>query len=248
MTQHSAQDFIDRQRHSAPVVIFASPLTEMDALRRELHARGVAFTEIVLGMGKLEARDRFAALRDMTGHATLPQVFIHGAFAGGAEAALHDPRLLTSRTDTLAIQRLARLLAYAGILPMLLLTLLLFHPPLHAWAGRALSAYAAVILAFVGALHWARIVFGRRVEKKPSQGVALVVSVLPALLAFGTLVDGVPVVSRLCLLLAGFMLLCAYERRLGQYGPAWFLRMRLHLGYGMGLLLAAAVAAMLFAA
>ena len=50
-------------------------------------------------------------------------------------------------------RRLARALAYAGVLPPWLGLALHFAAP-HAWAGFATVAYAAIIVSFVCGMHW----------------------------------------------------------------------------------------------
>jgi glutaredoxin-related protein len=72
----------------ARVVIFRSGLTDTRRLVNQLEAAGVAYCEITMGMGSPVERDRFHRLREWTGWSLLPQVFVDGEFAGGADDLL----------------------------------------------------------------------------------------------------------------------------------------------------------------
>ena len=76
----------------ARVVIFRSNLTDTRSLRIWLDQRGIDYREITMGMGSGAERDRFHRLREWTGWPLLPQVFLDGAFVGGADE-------LQARTD-----------------------------------------------------------------------------------------------------------------------------------------------------
>lgn len=76
------------------------------------------------------------------------------------------------------------LLGYGGLIPFVALAAALRGNPAHqgAWAY-ALITYGAVILSFVGALHWA---FAMRQEAAAARG-RFVWSVIPALVAWAAL-------------------------------------------------------------
>ncbi|WP_070988142.1 glutaredoxin [Halofilum ochraceum] len=75
---------------SARVVIFRSNLTDTRSLIAHLEREGIGYREITMGMGSGVERDRFHRLRDWTDWPLLPQVFVDGAFVGGAEEALES--------------------------------------------------------------------------------------------------------------------------------------------------------------
>lgn len=79
---------IARLAACARVVIFRSGLTDTRRLVQCLEGAGIDFREITMGMGSANERDRFHRLRDWTGWALLPQVFVDGAFVGGADELL----------------------------------------------------------------------------------------------------------------------------------------------------------------
>ena len=75
---------------SARVVIFRSNLTDTRSLIAHLEREGIGYREITMGMGSGVERDRFHRLRDWTDWPLLPQVFVDGAFVGGAEEAIES--------------------------------------------------------------------------------------------------------------------------------------------------------------
>ncbi len=119
-------------------------------------------------------------------------------------------------------------LGYGGLIPFVGLAaavLLQWHPEL---ARRALLSYGAVILSFVGALHWG---FAMTV---PSLDAAertrlFAWSTVPALLAWPALL--VSTAWGAVILVAGFLAHYLQDRRLArsQAFPAWFLPLRLRL-------------------
>ena len=128
--------------------------------------------------------------------------------------------------------RIAALLGYGGLLPFGALALLLVLGGAHSarwWP--MLLAYGAVILSFVGALHWgfAMALPGLgAVERQRLYGW----SVVPALAAWPALLWAAPAAA--LLLVAGFGAHYAQDRRLlvahgGGALPAWYLPLRMRL-------------------
>lgn len=67
-------------------------------------------------------------------------------------------------------RQLAHRLAYAGLLPFVLGCLLIWlvvHPEAHAFVSLALSAYAALIISFLGGIQWG-LSFARGLPLRPS--------------------------------------------------------------------------------
>lgn len=120
-------------------------------------------------------------------------------------------------------------LGYGGLLPFLVLPVVAWFDPHHPfWWLDALAAYGAVILAFVGALHWA---FAMTLpELPPSRRTALYIwSTLPALIAWPSLM--LTPVAAYPLLIIGFLLHLVQDRRLINIAdvPAWYLPLRIRL-------------------
>ncbi len=77
-----------------------------------------------------------------------------------------------------------QLLGYSGLLPFVGITLLLLSKPYHqAYWQHALLSYGAVILTFVGALHWAFAMQARDIAHTIQRNL-YVWSVIPSLAAW----------------------------------------------------------------
>ena len=124
-------------------------------------------------------------------------------------------------------------LGYGGLLPFAALALLLWLEPARGAAlwWPALLAYGAVILSFVGALHWGFALALPGLDAARRQGL-YVWSVVPALVAWPALLWAAP--GAAVLLVAGFALHWLQDRRLVAQGaatalPAWYLPLRTQL-------------------
>lgn len=115
---------------------------------------------------------------------------------------------------------LAQRLGYAGLLPFVLGALLIWVvlPEAHPYVTLALSAYAAVIISFLGGVHW-----GLAMRQDTPTATPLIWGVVPSLLAW-TAVMMVPASG---LVIQGLVLLICYfvDRRLYpvQGVAAWLL-------------------------
>lgn len=116
-------------------------------------------------------------------------------------------------------QQLAIGLGLAGLLPFVAGFLLVSQTAWLNEGSRLVISYGAVILAFVGAIHWPLALLHN------TRG-SLVFSVLPALLGFAALM--LPVMQALLLLAAAFSLCAAVDVLPGRF-PAWYRRLRLLL-------------------
>lgn len=120
-------------------------------------------------------------------------------------------------------------LGYGGLLPFVGMALLVHLEPQTAGLGlRALIGYGAVILSFVGALHWgfAMIACGLDANRRAR---AYSWSVVPALLAWPSLL--LPAHQGALLLVLGFVLHLVQDRRLARHArlPGWYLPLRWRL-------------------
>jgi hypothetical protein len=113
----------------------------------------------------------------------------------------------------------------AGLLPFLACALLplatdtVWHP----LQQQALVAYGALILTFVGAIHWG---IALMVPRQPAAGACFAWSVVPALWGWCALFPSF--VVSLALLGAGFIVQLAVDYRVAAvFGlPAWYLELR----------------------
>jgi hypothetical protein len=120
-------------------------------------------------------------------------------------------------------------LAYGGLLPFIALAILQGADSARAsWWLAALVGYGAVILSFVGALHWGIAMTALTLDARQRR-VAFGWSVLPALIAWGAIVLSGR--GAALMLLSGFVLHWIQDIRLsGPAGlPAWYLPLRVRL-------------------
>ena len=128
-----------------------------------------------------------------------------------------------------ALPRSVAWLSYGGLIPFVALTAAFLLDPHHSllWSD-ALIGYGAVILSFVGALHWA---FAMTLPDLTEQQrtARFVWSVVPALLAWPALLGDATMAS--FLLVPGFVAHYLQDKRLAhsQTLPDWYLPLRLHL-------------------
>jgi hypothetical protein len=129
----------------------------------------------------------------------------------------------------------AKILGYAGLIPFVVFTAGSWVSlPYVDDATAILLSYAAVILSFMGAIHW-----GLAMANNHAHGAKyFIASVIPALLAWLALLLSQPLA--LALLLLGFIGLLIYDRRVEQpqHMPDWYIPMRLRLTFVVALCLA----------
>lgn len=118
-------------------------------------------------------------------------------------------------------RRAAVTLGYAGLIPFVAAAGLSWYPPLSAVASAALLAYAAVILAFLGAVHWGVALHAGRGRSSGRYAW----SVLPALTAWPLLLAppryGLPLMA-----LAVFAWWLVERRLIANLLPGWYLHLR----------------------
>lgn len=128
---------------------------------------------------------------------------------------------------------LPKLLGYMGLLPMIAPTILLFFEGYHSiiWS-HWLITYAAIILTFVGALHWA---FAMTVNKlsETEKRLTFIWSVIPALIAWIAIFINAFYGS--ILLAIFFVLNLAMDKKIPKNAglPSWYLPLRSRLTYTM---------------
>ncbi|QGG76301.1 DUF3429 domain-containing protein [Pseudomonas syringae] len=138
------------------------------------------------------------------------------------------------------------LLGYGGLLPFISLALLIpFSTDYRPLFAIALVNYGAVILSFVGALHWGFAMTAQDMKVEQRSG-RFIWSVIPALIAW--IATLLPMPLGCVLLVIGFVVHLWQDRQLVRVIslPAWYLPMRLRLTVvaSICLLLAAMVEAL----
>jgi glutaredoxin-related protein len=237
---------LQREIESAPIVVFASNLTDLRQLESYLARRGGRYRVVRMGMAAADMRERFHALERYTDWHELPQVFVDGRFVGG-----HDELLALDRAATGAdapIPPAALALGVAGLIPFAAGALGLWLAP-AALAADILSLlvlYAALILAFVGAVHWGAALHAGRGDPA-TLWARLIVSVAPALLAWASF--GFSARTALGLILLGFVAVYVVDQVAERRGelPRWYLKLRTGLTAGAVGCLGASVIALTLA-
>ncbi len=135
-------------------------------------------------------------------------------------------------------EKIAKALGYAGLIPFIIFSFgSWFSLPYITDAIQILIAYAAIILTFMGAIHWG-VAMSSSDEKR---GRYFIASVIPALVAWLALLF--PALFALAILLVGFILLIAYDLAVekSQEFPDWYIPMRTKLTSIVTLCLAGAL-------
>ncbi len=131
--------------------------------------------------------------------------------------------------NAIALPRTVAWLGYGGLIPFLALTPASLLDQHHGalWSD-ALYAYGAIILSFIGALHWGLAM--SQPELSESQRSAWFAwSVVPALIAWPAILFSPPLAAPL--LVFGFIAHYLQDRRLARQArlPDWYLPLRLRL-------------------
>jgi glutaredoxin len=173
------------ETESAPVVVFRSPVTDVRALTGRLRRSGIGYREVELSMASHRDRERFHALQAFTGWHTLPQVFVAGDFVGGEPELTRHPLVAGGGARRGGgLERLVRWLGYGGVLPFvvgLVAVGLITDAGLRERAADLSLAYGAVGLAFLGAVHWGRMLERGTLAEAPMLAVW---GVLPSILGW----------------------------------------------------------------
>ena len=138
-----------------------------------------------------------------------------------------DPFLTTAETVLIA-----RILGYAGALPFLCgAAAASRHMPIFGIAPTDfLLSYGAVILSFLGGLHWGRVITSPNASGR-SDSAWLIWSVCPPLLGWAALL--LPVKISAVVLSLCFLAALQIDQRLfrEQIWPVWMRQLRLHLSF-----------------
>lgn len=144
--------------------------------------------------------------------------------------------------DSIPLPALA--LGLGGLLPFAAGAIGAWFPDtgLATFATRALGAYGAVILSFLGGVRWGNVLFERAALERYGP---LGLSIVPSLVAWCALLA--PVAAGLGLLAAGLLAQYALDRAATAEGvlPAWYGRLRIVLTAGATLATLVGLAAVL---
>mgnify|MGYP000604441813 FL=1 len=125
-------------------------------------------------------------------------------------------------------EKIAKSLGYAGLIPFIIFSIgSWFQLPMISDSTYILTAYAAIILSFMGAIHW-----GIAMSSTEDQnGKYFIASVIPGLSAWLALL--MPQRYAIILLMVGFIALIIYDWSVekSQRLPGWYIPMRNRLTF-----------------
>jgi hypothetical protein len=134
----------------------------------------------------------------------------------------------------------AKILGYAGLIPFVIFSIASWISlPVVDDAVVILIAYAAVILTFIGAVHWGVVMS----NNDDQHSMHLLASVVPSLVAWIALL--IPVIPALIVLLLGFIIHILYDWSMHKklVFPEWYLPMRVRLTSVVSICLVASIIA-----
>ena len=134
-------------------------------------------------------------------------------------------------TDQKTLQQWASILGYSGTIPFLSLAsiLLLVDAQSSILAASALHLYGAIILSFLGGLHWGRIACKQ--NSKPSDKWFLIYSVIPSLVGWSSYLLSDIWQEAASMLIVGFIISYAIDIRFLKLGDwqSWMKPLRTNL-------------------
>jgi hypothetical protein len=211
------------------VVVVASDLSDTRRIEQVVAGQFDDIKIQRLDLQSEEDRETLSELHRRTGWKNLPMVYINGDMVGG-EWELTSQQQLGFNTCGRSTHGLAQIIGYCGLLPFVGLSVLYSMTEQPERAGFALSAllgYAAIILSFVGAIHWGRSLHEPHMVRS---NLLQIISIVPVLLAWVALL--VPPQIGLGILIVGFVLIYLFDRM--QYREVfWMQRIRLNLTLGV---------------
>jgi len=182
-----------------------------------------------LDLQKAEDLSTLAHLQKITGWSNLPMVFINGDMIGG-EWELTTQQQLGINTCGRSTHGFANIIGYCGLIPFVGLSVWYVMTQDATQAGfvlSALMAYGAIILSFVGAIHWGRSLHEPHMVRS---NLLQIITIIPALLGWVALL--VPAEIGLSILIVGFILIYLFDRL--QYRELyWMQKLRFNLSMGV---------------
>ena len=135
-------------------------------------------------------------------------------------------------------EKIPIILGYSGLIPFITFSIGSWLPsPYSSYSETIIITYAAIILSFMGAIHWGAAMS----NKETRHNRYYLTSIIPALAAWLSLL--VPEIFSLFILVTGFALLISYDIAVEkpQGFPAWYIPIRIRLTIIVLLCLASAL-------
>jgi glutaredoxin-related protein len=190
------------------------------------------FDDVSILRLNLQHPDDLSALEQLqrnSGWKSLPMVFINGDMVGG-EWELTSQQQLGINTCGRSTHGLANIIGYCGLIPFLGLSIWYAMTEDVQQADfilSALVAYGAIILGFVGAIHWGRSLHEPHMVRS---NLLQIITVIPTLIGWIALV--LPATTGLSVLIAAFIVIYLFDRL--QYRELyWMQQLRFNLSLGV---------------
>jgi len=211
------------------VVVVGSQLSDTRRIEQVLEGQFDDIHIQKLDMQQHENQSTLSELHRITGWSNLPMVFINGEMIGG-EWELTSQQQLGINTCGRSTHGFANIIGYCGLIPFVGLSLwyaMIDDAQRASFVLSALIAYGAVILSFVGAIHWGRSLHEPHMVKS---NLLQIISIIPVLLSWAAML--VPQVAGLVVLIVGFSLIYLFDRI--QYRELyWMQKIRFNLSMGV---------------
>lgn len=211
------------------VVVVGSKLSDTRRIEQVLEGQFDDIHIQKLDMQQRENQSTLSELQRLTGWSNLPMVFINGEMIGG-EWELTSQQQLGINTCGRSTHGFANIIGYCGLIPFVGLSLwyaMTDDAARAAFILNALMAYAAIILSFVGAIHWGRSLHEPHMVRS---NLLQIISIIPILLGWAALM--VPAQAGLAILIAGFASIYLFDRI--QYRELyWMQKIRFNLTMGV---------------
>ncbi len=225
MTYAELHDLIDDTK----VVIVGSEFSDTRRIEQVIEGQ---FDEVAIERLNLQNSDDISTLEQLqkdTGWMNLPMVFINGQMIGG-EWELTSQQQLCTNTCGRSTHGFANVIGYCGLIPFIGLSIWYAMTPDPQQARFVLSAfmaYAAIILSFVGAIHWGRSLHEPHMVRS---NLLQIITIIPTLLGWVALL--LPPQMGLMVLVVGFILIYLFDRI--QYRELyWMQKLRFNLSMGV---------------
>ena len=225
MTLEEIQDLIDNTK----VVVVGSKQSDTRRIERVLDGQFDDIRIQRLNMDQTENKSTLDSLQQLTGWSNLPMIYINGEMIGG-EWELTTQQQLGINTCGRSTHGFSNIIGYCGLIPFVGLSVWYAMTTNVQQAGFVLSAllaYAAIILSFVGAIHWGRSLHEPHMVKS---NLLQLISIIPTLLGWVALL--VPAQVGLMILIVSFFLIYLFDRI--QYRELfWMQKIRFNLSMGV---------------
>lgn len=225
MTFDEIQSLIDETK----AVVVGSRQSDTRRIEQVLNGQFDEVSIQRLNMDNSENKSTLARLQKITGWSNLPMIFINGEMIGG-EWELTSQQQLGVNTCGRSTHGFSNIIGYCGLIPFVGLSLwyaMTKSAPQADFVLSALLAYGAIILSFVGAIHWGRSLHEPHMVKS---NLLQLVSIIPTLLGWVALL--VPPKAGLMILIVSFLLIYLFDRI--QYRELyWMHRIRFNLSMGV---------------